>query len=98
MLRTAPLLVALTLLVAACSGFPALNDAVSPEARRADYPSLLPMGQLRAGEQDFTISSGTSGNLTGRVGGLRRRAARLKRPVIGAFDRARMLAAVARHQ
>jgi len=89
-------LTAITL--AGCSNFPELDAAITPTARQAGYPSLMPLDQLIAGAEQVQITEQTLTTLQGRVNGLNARAARLRRPVIDSATRARMQAAMARHR
>lgn len=67
----------LCLLPLACApGMPDLGDRLSPEARDAGYPSLVPLGPLLAGvEQPTSRSAAAAGtSLEARAADLRRRA------------------------
>lgn len=90
---------ALVLALASCAEFPELDRAMSSRARSAPYPRLLPMQTLlaaspaRSGEVAFA-----TGALPARAASLRARARALRaRPVIDTATRARLMAAVARH-
>ncbi len=96
-LRATALAIIATILVG-CSDFPELDAAVTPAARQAGYPSLVPMDQLIAGAKEVQITEETVATLQGRVSGLKGRAARLRGPVIDGATRARMRAAIARHR
>ena len=85
-------------LLGACSDFPQLDDAVSPAAKTAPYPSLVPMDQALANAQDVQITDETISTLNGRMNGLKRRATRAKRPVIDTETRTRLQDAIKRHQ
>ena len=85
-------------LLAGCSDFPELDAAITPTARNAEYPSLMPIDQLVADAQDVQITEQTVTTLKGRAGSLRARAARLRGPIIDSATRARMRAAIARHR
>ncbi len=98
MLRIIPALAISAALLAGCSDFPELDDAVSPTARKAGYPALLPIDQLIAGAKDVQITEETVSSLQSRIARLNARAARLRGPVIDAATRARMRAAIARHR
>lgn len=84
--------------LAGCSNFPELDAAVTPAARTADFPSLVPISPLIAGAQQVQITEETVATLQGRVSGLKARAARLRGPIIDGATRARMQAAMARHR
>ncbi len=98
MLRIIPALALSAALLAGCSDFPELDDAVSPTARKAGFPNLLPIDQLIAGAQEVQITEETVTTLQARIARLNARAARLRGPVIDAATRARMRAAIARHR
>jgi outer membrane murein-binding lipoprotein Lpp len=98
MLRIFPALALSAALLAGCSDFPELDNAVSPTARKAGYPSLLPIDQLIAGAKEVQITEETISTLQSRIARLNARAARLRGPVIDAATRARMRAAIARHR
>lgn len=98
MLRQTAAFAILVTVMVGCSDFPELDAAVTPAARQAGYPSLIPINQLIDGAQDVQITPQTVANLQGRVSGLQARAARLRGPVIDAATRARMRAAIARHR
>ncbi len=85
-------------MLAGCSNFPELDAAITPAARQAGYPSLMPLDQLVAGAEEVQITEETIATLQGRVSGLKGRAARLRGPVIDSATRARMQAAIARHR
>jgi len=91
---------ALTLaaLLGACSDFPQLDDAVSPAAKNAAYPSLVPMDQVLVDTQDVQITDETVTTLSGRMNGLKGRATRAKRPVIDDETRNRLQDAIDRHR
>ncbi|MCF6317228.1 MAG: hypothetical protein L3J30_13320 [Marinosulfonomonas sp.] len=98
MLRILPALVLSAALLAGCSNFPELDDAVSPTARKAGYPALLPIDQLIAGAQEVQITEETVLTLQSRIARLKAHAARLRGPVVDTATRARMRAAIARHR
>ena len=85
-------------LLGACSDFPQLDDAVSPAAKNAPYPSLIPMDQALANAQDVQITDETVSTLNGRLNGLKNRATRAKRPVIDDETRNRLQDAIDRHR
>jgi len=86
------------ILLAGCSDFPELDAAITPAARKADYPTLVPIDQLLASAQVVQITDETATNLQGRISRLKSRAARLRGPVIDSTTRARLRAAIARHR
>lgn len=98
MLRLAATFAITATLLAGCSDFPELDAAITPAARQAGYPSLLPMGQLLTDAAEVQITEETSATLQGRVSTLNARAARLRGPVVDSATRARMRAAIARHR
>lgn len=98
MLRFTALFTLTATLLVGCSDFPELDAAISPTARQAGYPSLVPMGQIITGAQEVQITPQSVASLQGRVGGLQARAANLRRPVIDSASRARLRAAIARHR
>lgn len=80
-----------------CTDFPDLDAVVSARARTADYPQILPLDALIASVPPVQSGLGV-GNLPGRVGNLRARAAALSaRPVVDVQTRRRMQAALRRH-
>ena len=98
MLRLSAAFAITATVLAGCSDFPELDAAITPAARQAGYPSLMPIDQLIAGAQDVQITEETTTTLQGRVSRLKGRAARLRGPVIDGPTRARMRAAIARHR
>ena len=98
MLRIIPALALSAALLAGCSDFPELDNAVSPTARKAGYPVLLPIDQLIAGAQEVQITEETILTLQSRIARLNARASSLRGSVIDASTRARMRAAMARHR
>lgn len=98
MLRFATSFALIATLLAGCSDFPELDAAITPAARKAGYPSLVPLDQLISGAQDIQITDETVATLQTRIARLNARAARLQRPVIDSATRARMRAAIARHK
>lgn len=80
----------LTLALSACTQFPELDDATSRETRRAPYPDLLPVEDLRARVAAPRTSEQTTRTLEARVAALRARAARLRGSVIDNTSRARL--------
>ncbi len=88
---TCTLLCAGPLLLAGCADIPDLDDNLTPAARSAPYPALVPIAPLLAGtEQAQQIKEGTAPALQGRVAALRARAARLRGGVVDGGTRRRM--------
>lgn len=98
MFRFATAFVLTATMLAGCSSFPELDDAISPAARAADYPTLKPIDQVINGAHDVQITEQSIATLQGRVNRLKARAARLRRPVIDATTRARMRSAIKRRK
>lgn len=63
----------------------------------AGYPTLLPIDQVLAGVEDGTDGTHSAGNLAARAARLKARARALGGPVLDAAARARLTAAVTRH-
>ena len=80
----------LTVTLSACTQFPELDQAVSSETRRAPYPDLLPVEDLRATLAASRVTDQTSLSLEVRVANLRARAARLRGSVIDGTSRRRL--------
>jgi outer membrane murein-binding lipoprotein Lpp len=95
---TAVFFLSATVLLAGCSNFPELDDAISPAARKAGYPTLVPISQIIAGAADVQISPQTVSSLKTRAASLKSRASRLRNPVIDRQTRARLRAAIKRHR
>lgn len=76
--------------LAACTRFPDLDAAVTPGARTAGYPDLLPAEELRARVPEARLEEETPGSIEARIAGLRARAARLRGTVIDSESRSRM--------
>lgn len=98
MLRFATSFALTATLLAGCSDFPELDAAITPAARKAGYPSLVPLDQITSGAQEPQITEQTIATMQARVASLNARAARLQRPIIDSATRARMRAAIARHK
>ncbi|PHQ98429.1 MAG: hypothetical protein COB39_08880, partial [Marinosulfonomonas sp.] len=75
-MRILPALVLSAALLAGCSNFPELDDAVSPTARKAGYPALLPIDPLIAGAKEVQVTKETVLTLQSRIARLNARAAR----------------------
>ncbi|QFT92164.1 hypothetical protein FIU86_04880 [Roseovarius sp. THAF9] len=80
----------LTLALSGCTQFPELDNGTSLETRRAPYPDLLPVEDLRARVAAPRASEQTTRMLEARVAALRARAARLRGSVIDGTSRARL--------
>lgn len=94
-MRICPLLAMLVLpVLAGCSQFPDLDDAVSPGARDAAYPALIPVERIRARVPEARLAPEAEDTMTARVSALRLRAARLRGAVIDDPSRARLKAGV----
>ncbi|WP_147106510.1 hypothetical protein [Tateyamaria sp. syn59] len=80
------------LTLAACTQFPDLDDAVSPDVAASDFPALVPLEPLIAGAQPIVGDPvATTENLETRIADLRARASALqRRPVVDPATRARM--------
>jgi len=98
MLRLAAIFAITASLLAGCSDFPALDAAITPTARHAGYPSLMPIDQLMTNAAEVQITEETATTLQARVSHLKARAARLRGPVVDGASRARMRAAMIRHR
>lgn len=64
--------------LAACTTFPQLDAVVSEEARRADYPRLVPAEQLLGKRSDGRVTEATGPALEARAADLRARARLLR--------------------
>lgn len=93
-MRPAPF--ALIVLLCACADpdLPDLRQAVSAEARRAPYPTLLPADALIARSQAGSHVVVQTADFESRVARLKQRAALLRnRPILDAASRLRLLRA-----
>ena len=72
-----------------CSDFPELRSSDSEFVKAADYPTLQPLGPLRADDEDDQKLSGETG-LDSRANALRNRARRLRGDVIDQNTRKRL--------
>ena len=77
-------------LLAACTQFPELDENLSPQARAAPFPELVPVEDLRAELTEARITNETTTSLEARVASLRARAARLRGTVIDRTSRNRL--------
>lgn len=82
-----------------CTGFPDLDDAISENAKRSNYPTLQPIESLlAAAPQDLSLEEGDRLDAMGaRAERLARKASILRRPVLGAATRRRLRTVAARH-
>ncbi len=71
-------LIIATVLLAGCTTFPQLDAAVSPGARIADYPVLVPVDTILVRRSDSTITEATGEALRARAANLRARARLLR--------------------
>lgn len=76
--------------LAACSQFPPLDESLSPGAKSAPYPDLVPVEDLRAQAAGLQIGDQTLSGIEARVARLKARAARLRGTVLSGADRARL--------
>ncbi|MBA85399.1 hypothetical protein ACSSNL_02615 [Thalassobius sp. S69A] len=65
-------------LCAGCAQLPDLDDHVTPAARQAPYPALVPLEPLLAGATETAISENTDPQLRARAAALRARAQRMR--------------------
>lgn len=80
----------LTLALSACTQFPELDENTTIETRRAAYPDLLPVEDLRTRVGEPRVTDEISLSLETRVARLRARAARLRGSVIDGTSRQRL--------
>ena len=79
------------ILLAACAEVPELDQSIIENTRASEYPSLLPLGALRAQTEQAKATSEPEIDNTARLAALRARAARLKqRTVIDPGARAQL--------
>ena len=94
-MRLCPLFAMLALSVAAgCTQFPDLDDALSPGARDASYPDLVPVERIRGQVPQGRLTPEAGDTMTDRVSALRLRADRLRGTVLDTPERARLQAGV----
>ncbi len=68
----------LAAVLSGCTRFPELDAAITPEARRADYPVLVPIGEVLE-RRELARSTGREGeNVAARAAALRARARLLR--------------------
>jgi hypothetical protein len=63
----------LAALLAGCAEFPQLDAAISPEARRAPFPTLVPLPEVLDRRADARLTGEEAGPLEARAGRLRAR-------------------------
>ncbi len=90
-----PILPLILLLATACTPFPALQDRVSADAARADYPALVPLGPVLAAAEAQRLQPAPDAGLDGRIAALQARAAALRGAIIDGPTRNRMRAGIA---
>ena len=77
-MRPVVLILPLCVALSACADWPDLDHAVSPEARRSDYPVLVPLNEV-LDRRGLARSDATDGEiLAARAANLRARAALLR--------------------
>lgn len=81
----------------ACTDFPEVDAALQAEGTTGDFPTLLPMDTLLARADGVTVTTEISTNVADRLAALRRKADRLRGPVLSRNERRRLEAAAARH-
>ncbi len=85
-------LLALTLaaLLAGCADFPQLDAEISPEARRAGYPDLVPVSDVLDRRKLARTTGREAGVLSARAANLRARAAMLRGIAVDEATRLRL--------
>lgn len=78
------------LFLAGCAEFPELDAAITPEARRAAYPELVPIGEVLDRRKLARTTGREAGMLEARAENLRRRAAMLRGITIDEETRLRL--------
>lgn len=81
---------AISLSLCGCAQFPDLDAAISDQARRADYPALVPAEELTARVDEPRIDENAADTLSARVARLRARAQSLRGSVLDSPTRARL--------
>ena len=89
-IRLSLLICLLTLVTAACTQLPLLDAAVSPEARNAPYPDLIPIEQIQGNVPTQLITTDTAPDIENRIVSLKARAARIRGSVIDDATRAQL--------
>lgn len=85
-------------LLSACINMPDLDDAVSEQARSGRYPKLAQLeGVEDAAFEGAEVTEKASASLKSRAERLRKRATKLRRPIIDRRTKNRMAAALKRH-
>lgn len=84
------LLLAGFLVATGCTQFPDLDAAISPEARRAGYPQLVPVSDLLSRRNAARTTGNEADILRARAAALRARAALLRGAVINDDTRLRL--------
>ena len=85
-------------LLVGCANFPDLNSAATEQGKTSGFPRLMQVDALvgiEAGETERIENIAKS--LTARARQLRRRARALRGPIMPRRERAKLLAALARH-
>lgn len=86
---TYPVLI-LAAALAGCTDFPELDAAITPEARRADYPQLVPVGEI-LDRRGLARTTGREGEiLMARAANLQARARLLRGVVVDEDTRLRL--------
>jgi type IV pilus biogenesis protein CpaD/CtpE len=73
-----PALILIAAVLTGCATFPQLDAVITPEARRADYPALVPVDSIIVRRGDSTITAQTGERLRARAANLRARARLLR--------------------
>jgi hypothetical protein len=81
---------AFLVLLVGCTAFPQLDAVISEQAKRAEYPVLIPTGGLLAKRDDGQVTEETGQRLLARAANLRRRAALLRGAPIDEETRIRL--------
>lgn len=96
-MQRAPLIaIVAALALPACSQFPQLDAAVSEQARRADYPELIPAGDVLGRRSEGRLTDRDADSLIARAANLRARAALLRGAPIDEETRLRLAARLKR--
>ncbi len=90
MRRSICIFLAVATLAAGCATFPELDAAVSPEARRAAYPVLIPTQPVLDRRADVRVTPETGEALERRAANLRARARLLRGSVVDDDTRRRL--------
>lgn len=84
------ILLTLAAILAGCSQFPALEDSVSPAAKNAPFPALVPVEDIQARAAPEAITPETLPGVEARVARLKARASRLRGSVLDRPSRERL--------